>query len=206
VSLKSRIVAQFRQPTGVPGALAGRFMAVRPSNRIRNAKTVELLRLRPDSRVLEIGCGPGLALSACASIVTSGRLVGLDHSDVMVRQARHRLRTRNAGNPVELVTGGLDKLADWPESFDRVFSLNVIQFQSDRNGFFRAVSDALVPGGFCLTTYQPRLNADGPGSSRRMIGSIETALGASGFENIARIEILGGTAPAICVTGRKPQG
>ena len=58
VSLKSKIVAQFGQPSGPLGALAGRIMAARTSNRFRNEKTVELMNLHPDSRVLEIGCGP----------------------------------------------------------------------------------------------------------------------------------------------------
>ncbi len=91
MSLKSVIVAQFGKPSGLLGSLAGRIMARRPSNRFRNARTVELLQLAPDSRVLEIGCGPGLALAGCARIVTAGRIVGLDHSAMMIRQARARL-------------------------------------------------------------------------------------------------------------------
>lgn len=203
MSLKSKIVAQFGQPSGPLGALAGQIMAARTSNRFRNEKTVELLSLHPESRVLEIGCGPGLALSRCASVVTSGRVIGLDHSGVMIRQARNRLRRRGIADRVELIEGGVDTLADWPEAFDRIFSLNVIQFQSDKPGFFQAQFDALVPGGLCLTTYQPRLDADGSGAARRMIASIKDALYAIGFENVTEIEIIGGATPAICVAGQK---
>jgi ubiquinone/menaquinone biosynthesis C-methylase UbiE len=85
MTLKSTLMAQFRKPSGLLGALAGRTMAARSSNRFRNARTVELLQLTRDSRVLEIGCGPGLALARCAQIVTAGRIVGLDHSGVMIR-------------------------------------------------------------------------------------------------------------------------
>lgn len=206
MSLKSGIVAQFRRPRGPLGALAGRIMATRPSNRIRNAKTVELMHLRPDSRVLEIGCGPGLALSRCALVVTSGRLVGLDHSSVMIRQARRRLRRLGAGNRVELVEGGVGRLTDWPTTFDCIFSLNVIQFQNDKVGFYEAVSRALVPGGFCLTTYQPRLAAGGPGSADHLIDTIEDALIATCFGQVRRVEIIGGDTPAICIIGQKPEG
>jgi len=203
MSLKSSIVAQFRQPTGGLGALAGRIMAARPSNRLRNEKTVDIMGLQSDSSVLEIGCGPGLALSKCASIATNGRLVGLDHSDVMIRQARHRLRKQRADEKVELIVGGMDRLSDWPATFDFVFSLNVIQFQQDKFGFFRAVAKALAPGGSCLTTYQPRLDADGTSSSRDMIDAILEALGASGFARMDTTEIIGGPTPAICVRGIK---
>jgi SAM-dependent methyltransferase len=114
MSLKSSIVAQFGKPSGLWGALAGRIMASRPSNRFRNARTVELLQLTPVSRVLEIGCGPGLALANCAQIITSGRIVGLDHSGVMIRQARDRLERAGAAHRAELVEGGIDRLRDWP--------------------------------------------------------------------------------------------
>lgn len=201
--MKPKIVAQFRHPSGLLGALAGRIMAARQSNRFRNDRTVDLMALSPDSRVLEIGCGPGLALAKCASVVTSGRVVGLDHSEVMIRQARNRLREQCAADRVTLIEGGIDRLANWPGAFDRIFSLNVIQFQSDKHGFFGAVYEALATGGLCLTTYQPRLDADGPGAARRMIASIEEALHAVGFENVTEIEIFGGATPAICVIGQK---
>jgi len=91
MSLRSTFVGQFRKPQGPLGQVAGFIMATRPSNRERNAWTVGLLRLEPGHTVLEIGCGPGLALKACAAQVTSGRVVGIDHSEAMVRQARRRL-------------------------------------------------------------------------------------------------------------------
>jgi len=201
--MKSKIVAQFRHPSGLLGALAGRIMAARRSNRFRNDRTVDLMALSPDSRVLEIGCGPGLALARCASVVTSGRVVGLDHSDVMIRQAHKRLIKQGVADRVILIEGGIDRLADWPDAFDRIFSLNVIQFQSDKHLFFGAVYEAMATGGQCLTTYQPRLDADGSAAARRMIASIEDALHAVGFENVTEIEIIGGATPATCVIGQK---
>ena len=204
MSLKSTVVAQFGRPSGLLGGLAGRIMAARPSNRFRNARTVELLRLTPDARVLEIGCGPGLALALCAQIVTAGRIVGLDHSGVMLRQARARLTGMAAADQAELVEGGIERLRDWLEAFDHVFSLNVIQFQQDKLAFYRAVHSTLAPGGTCLTTYQPRLSDDAIAAARRMVAAIEDALRQAGFDEITSVEITGGDTPATCVMGRKP--
>ena len=102
-----------------------------------------------------------------------------------------------------LIEGGIDRLTDWPENFDRIFSLNVAQFQNDKPNFFQALHDALAPGGFCLTTYQPRLDADGSAAARRMIASIDDALYVVGFDNVTEIEIIGGATPATCVIGQK---
>jgi ubiquinone/menaquinone biosynthesis C-methylase UbiE len=43
--------------------------------------------------VLEIGFGPGYAVAQIASRLTSGEIVGIDHSEVMLKQAQRR----NAG-------------------------------------------------------------------------------------------------------------
>jgi SAM-dependent methyltransferase len=54
----------------------------------RLAAIVHALPLRPDSRVLEIGCGPGAAARAVAARVTSGHILAIDRSAAAVAQAR----------------------------------------------------------------------------------------------------------------------
>ena len=46
----------------------------------RLAAIVDALPLRPDSRVLEIGCGPGAAARAVADRLTSGDILATDRS------------------------------------------------------------------------------------------------------------------------------
>ena len=53
------VVRQFGHPRGTAGAMAGWVMALRRSNRRRNAWVVSLLDVQPTDRVLEIGFGPG---------------------------------------------------------------------------------------------------------------------------------------------------
>ena len=54
----------------------------------RLAAIVDALPLRPDSRVLEIGCGPGAAARAVASRLTSGHILAIDRSASAVSAAR----------------------------------------------------------------------------------------------------------------------
>jgi trans-aconitate methyltransferase len=47
---------------------------------------IEALPLRPDSRVLEIGCGPGAAARAVAARLTSGHILAIDRSAAAIAQ------------------------------------------------------------------------------------------------------------------------
>jgi SAM-dependent methyltransferase len=64
-----------------------------PSSNCRRSEwTVGLVAPEASEALLEIGCGPGLALALCANRADGLRLVGLDHSPVMIAQARTRLQ------------------------------------------------------------------------------------------------------------------
>ena len=67
MSLRSRIVSQFKRPSGPLGHLVGWIMQVRGSNRERTLWTVGLLNVEPEDRILELGCGPGVGVEACAA-------------------------------------------------------------------------------------------------------------------------------------------
>jgi cyclopropane fatty-acyl-phospholipid synthase-like methyltransferase len=54
----------------------------------RLAAIVDALPVRPDSRVLEIGCGPGAAARAVAARLTTGHILAVDRSATAVAQAR----------------------------------------------------------------------------------------------------------------------
>lgn len=82
---------------------------------------VEALRLRPDSEVLEIGCGTGLNFRHIVDQLNpaKGRLTGLDFSQDMLRHAKKRVERRGWQN-VELVQADATSL-DLGRQFDGVF-------------------------------------------------------------------------------------
>ena len=83
MSIKAKLFDQFREPRGLLGRLAGRFMSSRASNQQRSVWTVELLELKPGDRVLELGYGPGLGIAAVLDRLEAGEVVGIDHSATM---------------------------------------------------------------------------------------------------------------------------
>ena len=205
MSLGARFVAQFGKPEGRLGAFAGWVMAQRGSNRRRNQWTVELLKIAPGDRVLELGFGPGLALAAAAERATSGRVVGIDHSPVMLDQARRRLRKLGLENRVELRLGGIEALEALAGPFDKILSANVVQFVADQPALFALFLRLLAPGGQIATTYQPRHRGATAQDAHRTAAEIKALMEATGFAQV-RIEVLPlKPVPAVSVIGSRPR-
>lgn len=201
MALRQAIVAQFRKPDGLAGALAGHIMALRTSNRQRSLWTVELLDLHSASEVLEFGCGPGLALVECARRTPEGRVTGLDHSPVMVAQAENRSRKANLERSPIIKCSRIEEMPKFGCSFDAVFSVNVIQFLPDMTGTFSIIRGLLKPSGTVATTFQPRSANASRTDTFAMAEKIEAAMTCVGFSSIHRHELPLKPVPAVCVTG-----
>jgi len=68
----------------------------------RLAAVVEALPLQPDSRVLEIGCGPGTAARAVADRLTTGHILAVDRSARAIAQATEASRKHLASGRLRL--------------------------------------------------------------------------------------------------------
>ena len=204
MSPRHRIVAQFRMPSGIFGRIAGWIMANRASNRARNRWTVELLDIAATDHVVKIGCGPGYALALCAARATAGMVVGLDHSEIMIDQARRRNRAAIAAGRMEARLGGVDALTALTGPFDKAFSVNVVQFLPDKGAAFHALFAAMAKGGLAATTYMPREQAPTRANARIMADTVAAHMAEAGFADIRIEELALEPAPAIAVLGRKP--
>jgi SAM-dependent methyltransferase len=198
------LLAQFERPQGWLGQVAGTIMANRPSNVERNEWTVSLLGLGPADRVLEIGFGPGLAIRRAAETVTHGRVVGLDHSDVMLAQASRRNAARLADGRVALLLGSLAALAEVTGPFDKIFSVNVFMFWDDPVAAFRALARLLAAGGLVATTVQPRGSGATDDDASRVGDQIAHALQAAGFVDTERKLKRMKPVSSVCVLARQP--
>jgi hypothetical protein len=83
-------VGQGHHPRGAAGSVTGWVFAHRPSNRQRNGWVVSLLDVQPAGQVLEIGFGPGVAVTELAR-AGAGHVYGIGHSGVMLAELRRRL-------------------------------------------------------------------------------------------------------------------
>jgi SAM-dependent methyltransferase len=195
------VVGQFHRPHGWGGRAAGWVMAKRGSNRQRNVWAVGLLDVQPHDRILEIGFGPGIAVRELARRATSGLVVGVDHSDVMVRQARKRNAAAVRAGRVDLRLGTADRLPVFGEPFDRILAVNSLMFWDDPVDRLVELRGLLRPGGRVAIAYQPR----GPGASDETAAQAGRELAeqfaAAGFTDV-RVETLDlQPTNAVCVLG-----
>lgn len=201
-SLRTWIVSQFGRPHGAWGHLAGWIMARRPSNRQRNAWTVDRLNLAPGERVLEIGFGPGLALVRAARAVgPSGFVGGIDHSAAMLAQATRRNATAIAERRMDLRQATIERLPDFSVAFDAICAINTIDFWPDPVERLRELMALLTPGGRLAVTVQPRTPGADASVSARVARRLEQRLRAAGFVTV-ETEFLDLAPPAVCVMGR----
>jgi cyclopropane fatty-acyl-phospholipid synthase-like methyltransferase len=208
MSARSAIVAQFRRPHGLLGRLAGLVMATRASNRARNAWTVGLLGIGAADRVLELGCGPGLALASVLARAPQARVTGVDHSPLMLAQAGRRNRAAVADGRLVLRCQDVVALEGIAGPFDKVLSLNVLMFLSaaQRQELFGRLRGIMAPGGRIATTYQPRHRRATAEDARKFAATITAELRDAGFADIRTEELGLKPVPACCVLATAPGG
>jgi SAM-dependent methyltransferase len=94
---------------------------------------VEVMDPAPGDHLLEIGCGPGVAVAAICPRLTGGRIVAVDRSATAMARATRRNADCVAAGRAVLLTVALEDLdpAVLPEAghgFDKVFAMNVNLF------------------------------------------------------------------------------
>lgn len=113
--------------------------------------SVDLLRLGAGDAVLDVGCGHGSCAPLLAErIGPSGRIVGLDASQLMVAEARRRFD--GSGLPVEFRAGNALALPFGDATFDAARSDRVFMFLDDPRKALSELVRVTRPGGRIVIT------------------------------------------------------
>jgi len=110
---------------------------------------VRVLGVPDGARILEVGCGRGIALPAIRRLCRPSRLVGLDIDPELLDEATARV----AGLDVELVAGDVRDMPFADASFDVVIDFGTCYHIGRPAAAMSEIARVLAPGGrFCHET------------------------------------------------------
>lgn len=201
---------------GAPRGLNPRFLCARWRRRIapfhrmdhlimpkiaeRLVWAVDTLGVRPDDRLLEIGCGAGVAVGLVCARLDGGRITAIDRSAAMTELARRGNAAHVASGTAVIHTAALHELDAGGDPFDRLFAVNVGLFRAHAVEEAAVLRARLAPGGAVYLFHQP------PVASRTARLAEETArlLERYGFAVRAILHREMEPAPAVCVVAGDP--
>jgi ubiquinone/menaquinone biosynthesis C-methylase UbiE len=121
------------------------------SERLRSI--VEQLDVQPDDRVLEIGCGHGIAATFVCERLEGGHLTAVDRSPKMIEAAVRRNAACIDAGKAEFVVAHLEALDLGERRFDKIFAVRVGLFHREPVRAHDMVERWLAPGGIVFSLY-----------------------------------------------------
>jgi ubiquinone/menaquinone biosynthesis C-methylase UbiE len=121
------------------------------SDRLR--RIVEQLDIRPGDRVLEIGCGHGVAATFVCERLQRGRLTAIDRSPKMIEAARRRNAAHVEAGTAEFIVATLEQLDLGDRRFDTIFAVRVGLFHREPDHARRLAERWLAPGGRLVAVF-----------------------------------------------------
>jgi ubiquinone/menaquinone biosynthesis C-methylase UbiE len=172
-------------------------------------RTVRLLKVGSGDRIMEVGCGSGLALRRVLEECPECRVTGVDFSPLMLRKAAKNNREAVAQGKVRLVSADIRSHDFGGETFTKIFGINVTYFWNPLEPVLSKLFGLLEPGGrMVLYMSSPEMlgrrswTLDGIFHKR----SVETVVGAlekTGFSRVEQTAVLKNGVPTHYVVAEK---
>lgn len=117
---------------------------------------VDLMAVRPTDRVLEIGCGHGVAVTLVCEKLDGGTITAIDRSSTMIGMATSRNAEYVAAGVASFQAASLHEAYLDGARFDKVFGVHVGVFlREDPTRELEVIKRHLAPRGLLFLSYQP---------------------------------------------------
>jgi SAM-dependent methyltransferase len=146
-----------------------------------NAVVIDLLELRNDDYVLEIGCGPGTAVALAAERIGADRVAAVDPSSTFVDMVRDRV----PGAAVR--EGSAEKLPFDDGTFTAIWSIASMHHWPDREAGLAEQAAKLAPGGRLLIA-ERLLKRPGHGITAAQTANVIAHLKRLGLSDVRAVE------------------
>jgi ubiquinone/menaquinone biosynthesis C-methylase UbiE len=116
---------------------------------------VDRLDIKPGDRVLEIGCGHGVAATMVCERLDGGRLTAVDRSPKMIDAAQKRNAAFVEAGTAEFLVQELEDLDLGDRRFDVIFAVRVGLFHREPARAHALAERWLAPGGRVEAFFDP---------------------------------------------------
>lgn len=119
----------------------------------RQKNIVNELHIKPTDRVLEIGCGQGVAGTYVCEQLTTGFYLGVDRSQKMIDAATRRNQHFIDEGKARFLLQELESLELGEQKFDKILAVRVRLFYSEPERARKLVEKYLAPHGVLKVVY-----------------------------------------------------
>ena len=123
------------------------------SERLR--RIVDDLDVQPGDRVLEIGCGHGVAAGLVCERLDGGRLTAIDRSPKMIAAAARRNAAYVEAGTAEFLVATLEAAELGDRRFDKILAVRVGLFHREPARARALAERWLAPGGTLRAVFDP---------------------------------------------------
>ncbi len=106
-------------------ARAGKGESMERGHRPVGEQAIARMRILPDARVLDVGCGSGWATRMLVEYAFNGRVTGIDISDEMIRVARESSQSQTN---VDFEIASAEQLPFSDHEFTHAFSMESLYY------------------------------------------------------------------------------
>ncbi|WP_116949594.1 class I SAM-dependent methyltransferase [Jiangella endophytica] len=179
------------------GAVGARLYAWLNRHPETNRTVVDLADPRAGEPVLEVGCGPGVALELAARRAGAEHVAAVDPSETFVAMARKRV----PGADVRVA--GAEDVPFADGSFAVIYTLASMHHWDDRDAGLATLTAKLAPGGRLLLA-ERLLDRPGHGITPAQIGDVADRLAAVGQTGVETVERRVGRKTVAVIVSERP--
>jgi SAM-dependent methyltransferase len=157
---------------------------------------VDILDVKPEDSILEIGCGNGSAVSLICDRLTTGNIMAIDRSAKMIASAKERnhVNIRSGKAIIDLVA--LEETDFGSRSFSKIFAFNLNVFWMDPVAELEIVGRFLDQTGSFFIFHNPPPDSDLTEYAKAISDNLE----ATGF--VPDKAIINETVASFCIRSR----
>jgi ubiquinone/menaquinone biosynthesis C-methylase UbiE len=140
----------FSKQAKKPSGLYGRFRMSKvfdKGNLEMNTYAKQMLDIKVDDNVLEIGCGTGMLIKEISRELETGKIDGIDFSKTMVSVAMKNNKSNIRKEKVQIYNANFDKFPFQENFYDKIISINTIYFWENPDFTISKISKLLKPNG-----------------------------------------------------------